>query len=449
MKYSKLYESFQRFSEEAKQEKSLLSSIKDFVKNKDFDDIMDASFKKVAPNMVAHVMRREVNEDMEEFVNGAIEGRFEKRADWSVEDPSPERVGYKKNSTDYALGYKWGWNNASTWKGNTLPDDARKEAIEFQIKEFEERITEEMVLNALQKANETLNPILLLKTAWNTITTAVKKEGWAAGLKKGLPIAIGILVGEALDNFIIPIAFKSLTGIPVPPLPVGVGEVINPFVIKMVGNVEGDEQEEVPDEMSWYDKNVKEKKMKYNKLYENWQRFTSEKTSSLDEETLKVIKEELNSFVLQEGLSTLTEQEVQKLIREGLVGKIASKLNMKPVMAAMAIAMAMNAGAVKANTGIPQVDRVIDDIENMVNMDVDQDGTVGDTATSTDTASASNIKTFKSTADAEKATGYKVTKAFAKNIDAVNAAFKKQGEEGMTYRGAVKIGNNYHGLYSN
>ena len=59
-----------------------------------------------------------------------------------------------------------------------------------------------------------------------------------------------------------------------------------------------------------------------------------------------------------------------------------------------------------------------------------------------------NIKTFKSTADAENATGYKVTKAFAKNIDAVNAAFKKQNEEGMTYRGAVKIGNNYHGLYS-
>lgn len=189
--------------------------------------------------------------------------------------------------------------------------------------------------------------------------------------------------------------------------------------------------------------------MKYNKIYENWQRFTSEKVNSLDEQTAKVIKEELNSFVLQEGLSTLTEQEVQKLIREGLLQNIASKLNMKPAMAAMAIAMFMNAGAAKANTGIPQVDRVIDDIENVVNMDIDQDGTVGATATSNDTASASNIKTFKSTADAEKTTGYKVTKAHSTNLDAVNTAMKKQGEEGMTYRGAVKIGNNYHGLYSN
>lgn len=192
-----------------------------------------------------------------------------------------------------------------------------------------------------------------------------------------------------------------------------------------------------------------EYEMKYNKLYENWQRYTSENTDTLDEKTTRVIKEEFNSFFLQENLSVLTEQEVQKLIREGLLMNIASKLNMKPAMAAMAIAMFMNAGAAKANTGIPQVDRVIDDIENVVNMDIDQDGSIGDVAAADASSQASkNIRTFKSTADAEKATGHTVTKAHSTNLDAVNNAFKKQNEEGMTYRGAVKIGNNYHGLYS-
>jgi hypothetical protein len=192
--------------------------------------------------------------------------------------------------------------------------------------------------------------------------------------------------------------------------------------------------------------------MKYNKIYENWQRFTSEKVNSLDEQTAKVIKEELNSFVLQEGLSTLTEQEVQKLIREGLLQNIASKLNMKPAMAAMAIAMFMNAGAAQAKTGIPQVDRVIDDIENVVNMDIDQDGEIGTTASSPEKSKepkkAENIRTFKSTAEAEKTTGHKTTKAYKTQNLAANATSDMQNQDGATYRGVVKVGNLYHGLYT-
>ncbi len=197
-----------------------------FMESQDFDDIMDAVFKHLAPNLVRHVLEREINEDMEEFKTGAIEGRFEKRGGWSHEDPSPEEVGPSPASLDYSMGYTWGWNNADAWKGNDLPADARKSAVETQIKEFEGEISEQMVIAALEAANKKINPWELLKTAGAAISGAYSEAGGGpagmkAAVKKGMPVAISILVGEALDNVIIPMAFFSLTGIPIPPLPVG------------------------------------------------------------------------------------------------------------------------------------------------------------------------------------------------------------------------------------
>jgi len=228
----------------------------DFMESREFDDTMDAVFKHLAPNLVRHVMEREINEDMEEFKTGAIEGRFEKRGGWDYEDPSPEQVGEKPDSLDYKMGYTWGWNNADTWKGNDLPSDARKTAVEAQIKEFEGEITEQMVIAALEAANKKINPWELLKTAGAAISGAYSEAGGGpagmkAAVKKGMPVAISILVGEALDNVIIPITFFSLTGIPIPPLPVGVGEIINPIVINMVG---APEQEALEDEFGRYEK---------------------------------------------------------------------------------------------------------------------------------------------------------------------------------------------------
>ena len=233
------------------EKQSLMSSVTDYVETHDYDDMMDDVFTRLAPNLVRHVLEREVNEDMVEFLDGAIEGRFERRADWSAQDPSPQQVGHSADSADYALGYTWGWDNAKTWDGNDLPTEARKEAVERQIIEFEDQISEQMVIAALETANEKVNPIKLLGKAKDAIWNAVEAEGLAGGLKKGLPIAIGIVVGEALDNFIIPMAFFSLTGIPIPPLPIGVGEIINPIVISAVGADES--VEELPDEIGWYE----------------------------------------------------------------------------------------------------------------------------------------------------------------------------------------------------
>ena len=238
--------------EKAQQEASLFSSISDFIETSHYDDVMDSVFKKIAPNMVRHVLEQEINEDMAEFLDGAIEGRWEKQRDWAGEDPSPEEHGHSKDSTDYALGYSWGWNNAGSWEGNTLPAKARKEAVEIQIAEFEDQVSEQMVIAALEAANDKVNPVKLLGKAKDAITSAVQEDGWVGGVKKGLPIAIGIIVGEALDNVIIPMAFYSMTGIPIPPLPVGVGEIINPVVISMVGA--DVETEELADELGWYEK---------------------------------------------------------------------------------------------------------------------------------------------------------------------------------------------------
>ncbi len=230
---------------------SLMSSVTDYIGTHDYDDMMDDVFKQLAPNLVRHVLTREVNEDMAEFLDGAREGRFERRADWTAKDPSPQEIGYDAEAADYVLGYTWGWDNAKTWDGEQLPDQARKEAVERQIEEFEDQISEQMIIAALEAANEKVNPIKLLGKAKDAIWNAVEEEGIAGGLKKGIPIAVGMLVGEALDNFIIPMAFYSMTGIPIPPLPVGVGEIINPVVISMVGA--DVESEELADELGWYE----------------------------------------------------------------------------------------------------------------------------------------------------------------------------------------------------
>jgi len=226
-----------------------------FMESQDFDDIMDAVFKHLAPNLVRHVLEREINEDMEEFKTGAIEGRFEKRGGWTHEDPSPAEVGPSPASLDYKMGYTWGWNNADAWEGNDLPTDARKIAVETQIEEFEDKITEEMIIAAFQAANKKINPWELLKQAGAAVSGAFKEAGGGragvkAAIKKGMPLALSILIGEALDNVIIPMTFFSLTGIPIPPLPIGVGEIINPIVISIVG---GTKEEEIADELEWYE----------------------------------------------------------------------------------------------------------------------------------------------------------------------------------------------------
>ena len=153
----------------------LMGEIGEFMATKQYDDVLDSVFTRLAPNLVRHVLEQEINEDVSEFRDGAIEGRFERRGGWAAEDPSPEEFGSPKDSADYVLGYTWGWNNADTWEGNELPNHARKEAVEAQIKEFEDKISEQMVIAALEEANDKVNPVRLLKKAVGAIRKAVQE----------------------------------------------------------------------------------------------------------------------------------------------------------------------------------------------------------------------------------------------------------------------------------
>lgn len=255
---SSLRERIDRLLKEKKDHDDVMDIIlTDFIESREYDDTLDAVFKHLAPRLVRHVLEREINEDVAEFTDGAIEGRWEKQRGWAGEDPSPKESGYPEDSLDYKMGYSWGWANADVWEGDTLPADARKAAVEMQIEEFEGEISEEMVIAALETANKKINPWELLKQAGRAVSGAYEEagggpEGVKAAIKKGIPVALSILIGEALDNFIIPMAFFSLTGIPIPPLPVGVGEIINPIVISMVGAEEA--QEELENEFGWYEK---------------------------------------------------------------------------------------------------------------------------------------------------------------------------------------------------
>ena len=252
-----LYENIDKLLKEKKDPDHVMDIIlTDFVESREYDDTMDAVFKHLAPKLVRHVLENEINEDIAEFTDGAIEGRWEKQRDWAGEDPTPKDSGYPEDSLDYKMGYSWGWANADTWGGNKLPGDARKSAVEIQIEEFEGEISEQMVIAALETANKKINPWELLKQAGSAVSGAYAqagggRKGFKAAVKKGLPVALSILVGEALDNFIIPMAFFSLTGIPIPPLPVGVGEIINPIVISMVGAEEV--HKDLANELGWYE----------------------------------------------------------------------------------------------------------------------------------------------------------------------------------------------------
>ena len=163
----------------------------------------------------------------------------------------------------------------------------------------------------------------------------------------------------------------------------------------------------------------------------------------------QIIEEEIASFVKENDLQRMPKEEALALIREGLLQNIASKLKMKPAQVALAVGLFLNSGAANAKTGIPPVDDAIEYIEDVMGKDVNQDGEIGSGTVSPEKSKeAENIRTFKSTAEAEKATGHKTTKAYKTQLAAANATSDMQNYDGATYRGVVKVGDFYHGLYT-
>lgn len=162
------------------------------------DDLVDEVFRDLAPSLVKKIGEQEIDEDVEEFLSGAIEGRFEALLDMY---PEPEF----DQSEDYYAGYDWGFENASTWKGDELPPAVKRRVVKEQIQEFRGEVTEQMVIAALEKAWATINP----REIFMTVMRAVKQHGWKIGLVYAL--------GELIENFVLPAALTAITGVPVPP----------------------------------------------------------------------------------------------------------------------------------------------------------------------------------------------------------------------------------------
>ncbi len=200
------------------------------------DDAMDNVFRDLAPEIVVALGEQEVDADVDEFLQGAVQGRWDSnRGLFKDEDPS--------KSEDYSKGYVWGYENAAIWKGNQLPDKVRTKVIRENVAEFRGEVTERVVELALRKAWHALNPIETVQT----MISAVKKHGWKVGL--------GLALFEVLEHTVLPTALIAITGRPemavTGTLPIG--EILIPIILRAVGNVPKEIDAPSPDgHMDWY-----------------------------------------------------------------------------------------------------------------------------------------------------------------------------------------------------
>jgi len=201
------------------------------------DDLVDEIFRDITPKIVKAVGEQEIDEDVEEYLAGAQEGRFEAVRGWFADAEDNQ-------SEDYYAGYDWGFANAKDWDGKDLPTAVKRKVVQEQIKEFKGEVTEQMMIAALESAWASVNPREIFKT----VMRAVKQHGWKIGLVYA--------VGEIIENVVLPAALSILTGTPIPPgsfawLPLN--DIVFAAVVKRLGrNNEVDDYEE-DGHLDWYE----------------------------------------------------------------------------------------------------------------------------------------------------------------------------------------------------
>lgn len=201
------------------------------------DDLMDEVFRDLAPQMVKALGEQEIDEDVDEFIDGAREGRFE-ALDGLYRDPEPGQ------SEDYYEGYGWGFDHAQEWDGKKLPPQVKREVVQDQIKEFREEVTEQVAIAALEGAWSAVNP----REIFQTVMRAVKQHGWKIGLVYA--------VGEMIENIVLPAALTKITGVPVPPgslawLPLN--DIVFAVVVKRLGGTDAVDDFEPDGHLDWYE----------------------------------------------------------------------------------------------------------------------------------------------------------------------------------------------------
>ena len=201
------------------------------------DDALDAIIRDLAPVLVKSILEREVDEDVDEFLEGATEGAFDAgRMDF----PNPPGGG----TEDWQEGYTWGFENPEELEGDRLPPRVHRRVVEEALQEFKGQITEQVVINALEKAWGAVNPVHTFKA----IIVAVKKQGWKLG--------VGFALFEIVEHAVLPAALIHLTGRPemavTGTLPIG--EVIYAVVLRILGRTPKEvDQADEDGHLDWYE----------------------------------------------------------------------------------------------------------------------------------------------------------------------------------------------------
>jgi len=244
-------------------------SIGDILQN--VDDLLDQTIQEAAPEIVRSIREREVDEDVNEFIDGAIHGGWEAQTSSYADPPNigePVRImdeGDKEEVTEmYRLGYEWGWDNPDKARGD-IPPEVKRQMVEEAIGEFQERITEEVLIDALEKsvnwAKHSLDDVhTILKNAKN-------KFGW-----KLVPAIAGI---EIFEHAIFPQALVALTGNPafyvVATIPTLEILAATAMAIAKARLPKKPEEELPPGHLDWYEKEELDAN-----LFENWRNYLKE-----------------------------------------------------------------------------------------------------------------------------------------------------------------------------
>ena len=210
---------------------------KDFVYGP-VDDAVDAIIKDLAPRVVKVIGEEEVDADVEEFISGALQGK------WDVEH------GYLADlsrswSKYFRKGYEWGYENPDEVDSSRgLPSGVKRQVIQDAIKDFRHRITEEVVERALEKAWHAISPTHTLKA----IFQAVKKHGWKIGIAAAL--------FELFEHMVLPTVMIALTGHEemaiLGALPLG--EIVYAVVLRIIGSVPSEVSKMDEDgHLDWYE----------------------------------------------------------------------------------------------------------------------------------------------------------------------------------------------------
>ena len=214
------------------------------------DDVVDDMIRGAAPEIVRAIKEQEVDEDVNEFYEGAIDAVDDLESYMDYRFPHEEKYeDTPTNSELYDAGYAYGEANFDRIRDGLqgiVDAKTRRDQIVQAIEVFEERITEEAVIAALEEAyaygKEQMGDIHGL------IKLMQKKYGW-----KGYAAFVAI---EVFEHAILPAAlsminpaFGIIAVIPTVEILAAVGLA---YYKKYVKEPEP-EQPHVPGHLDWYE----------------------------------------------------------------------------------------------------------------------------------------------------------------------------------------------------